>query len=256
MTAADPAVVRIHDVRKRYGARTVLDGVTLDVSAGEFFGLVGINGAGKTTLLKCLLDFARADAGTLTLFGCSSLQPEARSQLAFLPERFVPPYYLSGTNFLDYMGQLHGVPRDPAQRLQLAKAVDLDAAALERPVRQLSKGMAQKLGLMAGLQSGKPLLVLDEPMSGLDPKARAAVKHHLLGLRETGRTLFFSTHLLHDADVLCDRLAILHDGAVAFVGSPAQCCERFSAPDLETAYLRCVGDQGSGIGGSALIPDP
>ena len=208
---------------------------------GESFGLVGVNGAGKTTLLKCLLDFARADAGTLTLFGCSSLEPEARAQLAFLPERFVPPYYLSGADFLDYMGQLHGVARDPAQRLLLLKAVDLDAVALERPVRQLSKGMAQKLGLLACLQSGKPLLVLDEPMSGLDPKARAAVKHYLLELRDTGRTVFFSTHLLHDAEVLCDRLAILHGGRVAFVGSPAECCQRFSAPDLEAAYLRCVG---------------
>ena len=101
---AEP-VIRIQDVRKRYGGRVVFDGVTLEVSAGECFGLVGINGAGKTTLLKCLLDFARADAGTLTLFGCSSLKPEARSQLAFLPERFVPPYYLSGADFLDYMGR-------------------------------------------------------------------------------------------------------------------------------------------------------
>ena len=238
--SAEP-VIRIQYVRKRYGGRVVLDGVTLEVSAGECFGLVGINGAGKTTLLKCLLDFARADGGTLTLYGNSSLTPQARSQLAFLPERFVPPYYLSGADFLDYMGRLHGVIPNRAQRLQLLDAVDLDAAALERPVRQLSKGMAQKLGLMACLQSGKPLLVLDEPMSGLDPKARATVKRHLLELCDQGRTLFFSTHLLHDAEVLCDRLAILHGGAVAFVGSPDQCCAQFSAPDLETAYLRCVG---------------
>ncbi len=245
MSSAAESIIRIDQVRKCYGTRTVLDGVTLDVSAGECFGLVGINGAGKTTLLKCLLDFARADAGTLTLFGCSSLKPVARSQLAFLPERFVPPYYLTGADFLDYMGQLHGVVRDAGQRQQLLKAVDLDAVALERPVRQLSKGMAQKLGLLACLQSGKPLLVLDEPMSGLDPKARASVKHHLLELRDRGRTLFFSTHLLHDAEVLCDRLAILHGGAVAFVGSPAQCCERYSAPDLEAAYLRCVAVPGA-----------
>ncbi len=241
MTSVPEPVIRIQDVRKRYARRPVLDGVTLEINAGECFGLVGVNGAGKTTLLKCLLDFARADAGTLTLFGRSSLEPEARSQLAFLPERFVPPYYLSGADFLDYMARLHGVPRDPAQLPALLAAVDLDVVALERPVRQLSKGMAQKLGLLSCLQSGKPLLVLDEPMSGLDPKARAAVKQHLRELRNTGRTLFFSTHLLPDAEVLCDRLAILHGGRVAFVGSPVECCQRFSAPDLETAYLRCVG---------------
>jgi ABC-2 type transport system ATP-binding protein len=234
-------IIRIENVRKCYGAHTVLDGVSFDVCEGECFGLVGVNGAGKTTLLKCLLDFARADSGTLALFGRSSLVAEARARLAYLPERFVPPYYLTGADFLDYMARLHGGAGDPGQMSSLLAAVDLDAAALSQPVRQLSKGMAQKLGLLACFASGKPLLVLDEPMSGLDPKARAAVMGHLRGLRDAGRTVFFSTHLLHDVGVLCDRLAILHGGRVAFTGTPAGCRERFSAPDLETAYLHCVG---------------
>ncbi len=240
-TAASQPVIRISEVRKCYGTSTVLDGVSLEVQPGECFGLVGVNGAGKTTLLKCLLDFARPDTGTLQLFGLSSREPAGRAQLAFLPERFVPPYYLGGNDFLAYMSRLHGVAPDPADLPSLLAAVDLDAAALGRPVRQLSKGMAQKLGLLACLQSGKPLLVLDEPMSGLDPKARAAVKGRLQELRDGGRTLFFSTHLLADAEVLCDRLAILHAGRVAFMGSPAQCCREFAAADLEGAYLRCVG---------------
>jgi ABC-2 type transport system ATP-binding protein len=233
-------VIRIENVCKRYGPHTVLDGVTLEVQAGRCFGLVGINGAGKTTLLKCLLDFARADSGTLSLFGRSSLQAAARAPLAFLPERFVPPYYLTGMDFLDYMARLHRISRDSARLPSLLAAVDLEADALAQPVRQLSKGMAQKLGLVACFESGKPLLVLDEPMSGLDPKARAAVMGRLRGLRDAGRTVFFSTHLLHDVGVLCDGLAILHGGRVAFAGSPARCREQFSAPDLETAYLRCV----------------
>ncbi|MBI1732051.1 MAG: ABC transporter ATP-binding protein [Gammaproteobacteria bacterium] len=243
-TAAEP-VIRIENARKRYGARTVLDGATLEVAAGECFGLVGINGAGKTTLIKCLLDFARADTGTLSLFGRSSLDAVSRAQLAFLPERFVPPYYLTGADFLDYMAQLHGAVQETTQLPSLLAAVDLEAAALAQPVRQLSKGMAQKLGLLACFASGKPLLVLDEPMSGLDPKARAAVMQHLRRLRDAGRTVFFSTHLLHDVEVLCDRLAILHGGRVAFTGSPIRCCDQFSVPDLETAYLRCVGGQAS-----------
>lgn len=241
ISSTQQPVIRISGVCKRYGTSTVLDGVSLDVNPGECFGLVGINGAGKTTLLKCLLDFARADSGSLALFGRDSREPAARGQLAFLPERFVPPYYLSGSDFLDYMARLHRVRPDPAALPGLLAAVDLEAAALARPVRQLSKGMAQKLGLLACLQSDKPLIVLDEPMSGLDPKARAAVKDRLKELRDGGRTLFFSTHLLHDAEVLCDRLAILHGGRVAFVGSPTQCCRTFAAPDLEVAYLRCIG---------------
>lgn len=234
-------VIRIQEVRKRYGAATVLDGVTLEINAGECFGLVGVNGAGKTTLLKCLLDFARADAGIVEIFGCSSREPSAREHLAFLPERFVPPYYLTGADFLAYMAQLHGVRPDPAALPALLVAVDLEATALARPVRQLSKGMAQKLGLLACLQGDKPLLVLDEPMSGLDPKARAAVKGRLRELRAAGRTVFFSTHLLDDAAALCDRIAILHHGRVAFTGSPAECCRAYSAADLESAYLSCVG---------------
>lgn len=241
MGPRDENVIHIQDVRKRYGAHQVLDGAVLEVRAGECFGLVGVNGAGKTTLIKCLLDFARADSGTLALFGRDSREPAARADLAFLPERFVPPYYLRGSDFLDYMARLHGVTQDPAALPGLLAAVDLDAGALARPVRQLSKGMAQKLGLLACLQGDKPLVILDEPMSGLDPKARAAVKRKLRELRDGGRTLFFSTHLLDDAEALCDRLAILHGGRVAFVGSPAQCCREYSAPDLESAYLRCVG---------------
>lgn len=240
-TTASQPIIRVSDVRKRYGASTVLDGASLEVQPGECFGLVGVNGAGKTTLIKCLLDFARADAGTLTLFGLPSTDPEARARLAFLPERFMPPYYLTGSDFLDYMARLHGIVRDPARLPALLEAVDLDGNALSRPVRQLSKGMAQKLGLLACLQSERPLLVLDEPMSGLDPKARAAVMGRLRALRDCGRTLFFSTHLLHDVEVLCDRLAILHGGRVAFAGTPEQCRRKYGATDLDGAYLRCVG---------------
>jgi ABC-2 type transport system ATP-binding protein len=122
-------------------------------------------------------------------------------------------------------------------------ALDLDPDALTKPVRALSKGMAQKLGLAAVLLSGKALYVLDEPMSGLDPRARALLKQHLLAQRHSGvQTLFFSTHLLPDVETLCDRMIILHAGIPRFIGTPAECCAAYDAPDLETAYLRCVAD--------------
>ncbi len=116
----------------------------------------------------------------------------------------------------------------------------MSAEALKKPVRQLSKGMAQKLGLAASLLSGKDLLVWDEPMSGLDPKARALLKHYLLGLRSRGHTFFFSTHLLADVHQLCDRMAVLHGGELRFVGTPEQFCAQFQAASMEDAYLRCV----------------
>lgn len=233
-------VIRVEGLRKRYGANEVLRGVDLSVDEGEFFGLVGVNGAGKTTLIKCLLDFVAVDAGALRLFGIPATNSRARAGLAFLPEKFTPPYYLSGRDFLRYMSALHGVDFPESALGELLRVVDMDAGALQKPVRQLSKGMAQKLGILAALLAERPLLLMDEPMSGLDPKVRALLKSHLLSLRARKRTLFFSTHLLHDVEALCDRLAILHGGRVAFVGSPAECCRTFGAENLEQAYLNCV----------------
>jgi ABC-2 type transport system ATP-binding protein len=233
-------VIHVEGLHKRYGANEVLRGVDLSVAEGEFFGLVGVNGAGKTTLIKCLLDFIAVDAGAVRLFGVPATDSRARGGLAFLPEKFTPPYYLTGRDFLRYMSELYAMDFVESALIGLLRVVDMDAAALGKPVRQLSKGMAQKLGVLAALLAERPLLVMDEPMSGLDPKVRALLKSHLLSLKSRTRTLFFSTHLLHDVEALCDRLAILHGGRVAFVGSPAECCRAFGVDSLEQAYLACV----------------
>ena len=228
-------------VEKHYGRQQVLDGIDLDVAPGEFLALVGVNGAGKSTLLKCLLDFTSLDAGAIRIFDLAHEQTESRRNLAYLPEKFIPPYYLTGREFLTCMARLHGVrPRAEAIRELLARRLDFDPAALAKPVRQLSKGMSQKLGLAACLLSGKPLLVLDEPMSGLDPKTRACLKQYLLELKGGGSTVFFSTHMLADIEVLCDRAAILHGGVVRFIGTPRECCDRYGTADFEAAYLQCV----------------
>ena len=199
-----------------------------------------MNGAGKTTLIKCLLDFAAPDSGRISIFGRDHRQPAAREELAYLPEKFIPPYYLSGRSYLKYMNELHGVKPGREETAALLAVLDMEYASLHKPVRQLSKGMSQKLGLAACLLSGRALLVLDEPMSGLDPRARAYLKPYLLGLKEQGRTLFFSTHMLSDVEALCDRVAILHDGRILFTGTPRECCERSHTDSFEQAYLNCV----------------
>lgn len=234
--------LRFVQVAKRYGARSVIDGLDLDVQAGEFFGLVGVNGVGKTTLIRGLLDFCAIDAGVIEVFGIRHLRTEARRRLAFLPERFTPPYFLTGGDFLAYMASLHRRPHGRDGVGPLLRALDLDEAVLKRPVRELSKGMAQKLGLAGCLLSGKELLVLDEPMGGLDPKARALLKRHLLGLKAGGRTLFFSTHLLADVEALCDRMGILHGGRLRFVGTPQACRQAYAAETLEEAFLKCIDE--------------
>lgn len=236
-----PPALRFQHVTKRYGATRILRDLDLEIGSGEFFGLVGMNGAGKTTLIKCLLDFCALDGGSIEIFGVSHRLTEARTPLAFLPERFMPPYYLSGQDFLKYMLKLQSLPYDPLDAATILAALDLDLSALARPVRAFSKGMTQKLGLAACFLASKDLYVLDEPMSGLDPKARALLKTRLQELRTTGRTLFFSSHALADVEEICDRMAILHDGKIRFVGSPAACCRQYGAHTLEQAYLKCIG---------------
>lgn len=220
----------------------VLAGVDLSIAEGEYFGLVGINGAGKTTLIKCLLDFIRADSGSIEIYSRKSTMDSARERLTYLPEKFMAPYYLKGREFLEYMARLYKTPFDMEKFTETARLLDLDVSSMDKEARKFSKGMSQKLGLAACLMSGRDLFVLDEPMSGLDPRARAYLKRHLIKLKAQAKTLFFSTHLLTDVEALCDKVAILHEGQVRFVGSPAECCRCFGTDDFEQAYLKCVGD--------------
>lgn len=227
-------------VSKRLGRRRVLADLSLEVRAGEIFGLVGSNGAGKTTCIKCLLDLCHLDAGRIQIFGQPASAPESRRSLVYLPERFMPPRHLLGREFIDFMSRMHGVEPGVGRVGEVLAALDLAPATLDEPARDYSKGMAQKLGLAACLLAGKPLLVFDEPMSGLDPKARVLARRHLSELRARGATVFFSTHLLADAGGLCDRIGVLHDGAMRFVGSPARLRERFPAATLEESWIACI----------------
>jgi ABC-2 type transport system ATP-binding protein len=242
MTSMMTSALHFHQVVKSFDKRIVLDHIDLTVRKGEFFGLVGMNGAGKTTLLKCLLDFCAVESGTIEIQGVSHRHTEARKPLAFLPERFMPPYYLTGADFLKLSLKLQDVAYDEIATRTTLKAVDLDILALSKLVRSYSKGMTQKLGLAACFLARKELYVLDEPMSGLDPKARAMLKKRLQLLRKDNSTLFFSSHALSDVEEICDRMAILHEGKLRFVGSPSDCMEKFQVSTLEQAFLKCLSE--------------
>jgi ABC-2 type transport system ATP-binding protein len=227
-------------VTKSFGNTPALHEFTLEVRRGELFGLVGGNGAGKTTLIKCRLDFAEADRGDIRIFGVPHRLTASRGKLAFLPERFNPPFYLTGRDFLRYMAELHRVPYAEDRVRHVFERLDLNVSALDRPARTYSKGMTQKLGLAACLISGKALQVLDEPTSGLDPKARALLKKELRELRTAGRTVFFTSHALADVEEICDRMAVLHGGRLRFAGTPAELKARYSTAVLEEAFLECI----------------
>jgi ABC-2 type transport system ATP-binding protein len=238
--------LKFEGVSKMYGTAAALRDVRLEVRGGECFGLVGVNGAGKTTLIKCLLDFCETDAGKVEIFGLDHRLTAARRRLAFLPERFSPPYYLTGRDFLEFLLKLRGVSYEEAKARAMLDALDLDPNCLSRPVRSYSKGMAQKLGLAGCFLTERDLYVLDEPTSGLDPKARALCKSLLRRLKSQNKTVFFTSHSLADVAETCDRMAVAHDGRIFFVGPPSELQHQYDTRDLEQAFLCCIARSNAG----------
>ena len=218
----------------------MLNGLSLEVRAGDIFALVGTNGAGKTTCVKSLLDLCHIDDGRIEIFGRPATDPTSRRGLGYLPERFRPPRHLRGWEFLRLMARVHGTAPNADRVRTVCAALDLEPSALDKPARAFSKGTAQKTGLAACLLADKPLLVLDEPMSGLDPKARMRAARLLAALRARGTTVFYSTHMLAEAGDLCDQMGVLHDGTMRFTGSPARLMESFPSPSLEESWLACI----------------
>jgi ABC-2 type transport system ATP-binding protein len=240
MTESVPALLA-QQLAKRYGPGQALGGVDLIVSAGETVALVGANGAGKTTLIKCILDLVLPDAGRIELFGVSHRLPVSRARVAYLPERFSPPYYLKAAEFIEMTVTLGGCTYERANAERRLGELGLEPAVLDKPVRQLSKGMTQKIGLAACLLLERDLYIFDEPMSGLDPASRITMKSVLARLHREGRTIFFTSHALADVDELAAGLIVLDRGTVRFHGAPSALCQRHGEPNLERAYLECIG---------------
>ncbi len=237
MTEAETAApLSLKDVAIGYGKAAVARNITLSLARGELLALVALNGQGKTTLLKTILDLMPVLAGEIALFGRRHSDPNSRRHLVFLPEQFHPSPHLTGWEALSFGQAAYGRRLDRDAARALAERMDLDPGALPRRVTTYSKGMGQKLGLIGALLTETPLLILDEPMSGLDPRARARLKDCLTDCRAMGRTVLFSSHILADVDQLCDRIAVLHGGALRYLGPPAGLR---SAPDqtLEDAFL-------------------
>lgn len=194
-------------------------GISFSVPQGDIFGFLGPNGAGKTTTIKMLTGLIRPSSGGATLFGHRIPSAVAMKQIGFLPENpYIYPY-LTPMEFVEMCGRLSGLRgqalRDRSTQV-LARTGVLYAA--DRPARRLSKGMLQRTGLAAALVGDPELLILDEPMSGLDPVGRKEVKDLIVEERATGRTIFFSTHILGDVETLCDRVTILRKGKIVVHG--------------------------------------
>lgn len=192
----------------------------LQVEEGEIFGFLGPNGAGKTTTLKMLMGLVFPSGGSARILGREWTDPEVKAQIGFLPEH---PYfydYLTAHELLNYYGQLSGVPAKDRRRrieevLQRVGLTDVKGVQL----RKFSKGMLQRAGIAQAILHNPKLVFLDEPMSGLDPLGRREVRDLIQQLKQDGKTVFFSTHILSDAEALCDRVAIIHKGELRGLGA-------------------------------------
>ncbi|AUX45597.1 ABC transporter ATP-binding protein [Sorangium cellulosum] len=207
----------------RRKAVEAVKGVSFGVRRGEIFGFLGPNGAGKTTTIKMLTGLIAPTGGEAYLFGARVPSPEARRRIGFLPENpYVYPY-LTPREFVELCGRLSGMGGASLRR-RTAEVLDQVkiAYAADRQVRRLSKGMLQRTGLAAALVSDPEMLILDEPMSGLDPVGRKEVRDLIFSERAQGRTIFFSTHILGDVEAMCDRVAILREGKVVVSGAIRQ----------------------------------
>jgi ABC-2 type transport system ATP-binding protein len=239
--------IQCKKLSKVYGNNRVLDGINLNIAAGDFFALVGINGSGKSTLIKAILDLISIDSGSIALSGISHRNVRARDQVAYLPDRFSPPVYLKCIDFIHYMLELHANKPSSEIIVEMLDALELDRKTMDLSVGRLSKGMTQKLGITSCLLSGKSLLILDEPMSGLDPKARVLFKQQLCRQKQRGVTMFFSSHVLADVDELADQMAVLHQSKILYQGTPTAFKQAYEGGNLEEAYINCIDSCGQSV---------
>ena len=199
--------------------RPALHPLHLMVNEGETFGFLGPNGAGKTTTLKLLMGIIFPTSGTARILGRDFHDPEVKREIGFLPEQ---PYfydYLSAPELLDYYARLSGVPEGERHKRipELLERVGLGDAG-KKQLRKFSKGMLQRVGIAQAIVHDPKLVFFDEPMSGLDPIGRREVRELIQGLKDEGKTIFLTTHILSDAESLCDRVAIIHKGELRGVG--------------------------------------
>lgn len=234
----------------------VLNGVDLQVYQNETFGLLGPNGAGKTTTIKALVGLIQPAEGQIRILGRPPSDPRIRQHIGYLPEQPYVYGYLTGNEFMHLCGKFFGLSsRTLRQRVpDLLAMVKLSERDARKQIRTYSKGMMQRLAFAHALINDPQLLLLDEPMSGLDPLGRHDVKELVLNLKQQGKTILFNTHILSDVEAICDRVGIMVDGKLVLTGPVAQLhrpmdnlyqlrvqrLDKLGLTNLKRLSLRCV----------------
>jgi ABC-2 type transport system ATP-binding protein len=243
-------VIRLEGVTKRYGHFTAVQPLDLHVRRGELFGFLGPNGAGKTTTIRMVVGVLRPTAGTIEIAGIDMLRDPiaAKRRVGYIPDR--PALYekLTGSEFLRFVSGLWGRAGEAAERRgeELLEAFELTRWK-DTLIESYSHGMRQKLLIASALVHAPELIVVDEPMVGLDPKAARMIKDLFRAFADHGGTVFLSTHTLEVAEALCDRIAILHEGRIRAVGTMAELRGEAAAgaAGLEDVFLKLTESEGT-----------
>lgn len=213
----------------------ILKNLSFRVEEGKVTGFLGANGAGKTTTLKCVLGLLFPEQGKVKFFGQQTLSSEVLKKIGFLPERPFFYEFLSGREFLFFNAQLYGIKEAISEKVETAlKSVDLEHAG-DKKLRDYSKGMLQRIGIAQAVIHNPKILILDEPMSGLDPDGRYLVYHIIKDIAQKGTSVFFSSHLLHDVESLCQDLVILQKGKCIYNGSTRELSKKVDG-SIEITY--------------------
>jgi sodium transport system ATP-binding protein len=237
------AAIRTEGLTKRYGDTVAVDHLDLTVEPGEIFGLLGPNGAGKTTTLRCLATILTPTRGGATIAGYDLLkQPEhVRRSIGFLSGTTGVYARLTPRETLRFFGAMYGGKGDELeQRVERTLAMFDVTSYADRPNDRLSTGMKQRVGLARAVVHDPPVLILDEPTTGLDPVVSRTVEQAVRALADAGKCVVFSTHMLHQAEEICDRVAVMAGGKVLGVGTARELRDRYNAKDLREAFFTMI----------------
>jgi ABC-2 type transport system ATP-binding protein len=231
------SVIKISKLTKDYGKTKVLKSISLEIKKGEVLGFLGPNGAGKTTTLKTIVGLVKPTSGVIKIDGLDSADINSHRSIGYMPE---DPYfyeYLSAEEFLKFIADLQQIPNDQPEIDKLLKTVGLEKVRKQH-IREYSKGMRQRLGIAQALVGDPKILLLDEPLDGLDPIGRQEVKEILLDLKKRGKTILISSHILADIEELCDKVVIINEGKIIDSGSISKFLPKNSS--LEKEFVKII----------------
>jgi len=230
----------VKNLTVEYDKKPILKNLSIEIKKDEIFGLIGCNGSGKTTFIRSALGLTKIKSGTVQIFDQAPQSTSAKSCFNYLPEKFMPMLQLKGWEYIRSLSEFYNLKLDKDKVSYIARKLDFEPRDLSKNIGKLSKGMQQKIGLIGAFAIDRDFLILDEPMSGLDPFARVKLKDYLLEYKNENNAIFFSSHILADVAEICNRIGVLKDGELIYVGDTNNFISMYQAENLERAFICAI----------------